>query len=70
LDLQCIVIPLFYIATEFVEGKTLRLWMLDNPAPDVEVVRGIIEQIARGLQVMHRQEMLHQDLRPENIIID
>jgi serine/threonine protein kinase/serine/threonine protein phosphatase PrpC len=59
-----------YIATEFVEGKTLRQWMLDNPAPEVEVVRGIVEQIAKGLQVMHRQEMLHQDLRPENIMID
>ncbi len=59
-----------YIVTEFVEGKTLRQWMVDNPAPDVDAVRDIIEQTARGLQVMHRQEMLHQDLRPENIMID
>jgi serine/threonine protein kinase len=33
-------------------------------------VRGIIEQIARGLQAMHRMEMVHQDLRPENLLID
>jgi serine/threonine protein kinase len=33
-------------------------------------VRGIAEQIARGLQAFHRMEMLHQDLRPENIMID
>lgn len=59
-----------YIVTEFVEGKTLRQWMMDNPEPDVDAVRDIIEQTARGLQVMHRQEMLHQDLRPENIMID
>lgn len=59
-----------YIVYEFVEGKTLRQWMLDNPAPDIEAVRNIVEQIARGLQTMHRQEMLHQDLRPENIMID
>ena len=44
--------------------------MLDNPVPDLEVVRDVIEQTARGLRVMHRQEMLHQDLRPENIMID
>lgn len=59
-----------YIATEYVEGKTLRQWMLDNPVPDIEAVRKILEQIGKGLQVMHRQEMLHQDLRPENVMID
>jgi len=59
-----------YIVTEFIEGQTLTQWMIDNPQPDVETVRGIVEQIAKGLQSFHRQEMLHQDLRPENIIID
>ena len=59
-----------YIVTEFVEGQTLVQWMHDNPRPDIETVRDIIEQIARGLQALHRQEMLHQDLRPNNIMID
>jgi len=59
-----------YIVTEFVEGQTLAQWMVDNPRPGIETVRNIIEQIARGLQAMHRQEMLHQDLRPNNIMID
>jgi len=59
-----------YIVTEYVQGQTLRQWLIDHPAPDVETVRSIVEQIARGLQAMHRQEMLHQDLRPENIMID
>jgi len=44
--------------------------MLDHPAPHIEVVRGIVEQIARGMLAFHRLEMLHQDLRPENILID
>ncbi|MFK4538950.1 serine/threonine protein kinase [Bradyrhizobium ottawaense] len=44
--------------------------MTDNPRPDLETVRGIIEQIAAGLRAFHRMEMLHQDLRPENILID
>jgi serine/threonine protein phosphatase PrpC len=59
-----------YVATEFVEGQTLRQWMLDNPRPDVETVRGIVEQIATGLRAFHRLEMLHQDLRPDNVLID
>ncbi|MDE2378206.1 serine/threonine-protein kinase, partial [Bradyrhizobium sp.] len=59
-----------YVATEFVEGQTLRQWMIDNPRPDLETVRGIVEQIAAGLRAFHRMEMLHQDLRPDNVLID
>ena len=59
-----------YLAMEYVEGRTLAQWMADNPAPGIETVRGIVEQIARGLQAFHRMEMLHQDLRPANIMID
>jgi serine/threonine protein kinase len=59
-----------YVATEFIDGQTLTQWMIDNPKPDVETVRRIVEQIARGLQAFHRLEMLHQDLRPDNIMID
>jgi serine/threonine protein phosphatase PrpC len=59
-----------YVATEFIEGQTLAQWMIDNPRPDLETVRGIVEQIAKGLQAFHRLEMLHQDLRPANIMID
>jgi serine/threonine protein phosphatase PrpC len=59
-----------YIVTEFVDGQTLTQWMIDNPKPDLETVRGITEQIAKGLRAFHRMEMLHQDLRPDNIMID
>lgn len=59
-----------YLVTEYIEGQTLSQWMIDNPKPDLETVRGIVEQIARGLQAFHRLEMLHQDLRPANIMID
>jgi serine/threonine protein phosphatase PrpC/ribosomal protein L39E len=59
-----------YVVMEFIDGQTLTQWMIDNPRPDLETVRGIVEQIAKGLQAFHRMEMLHQDLRPENIMID
>ena len=59
-----------YIVTEFIEGQTLTQWMRDHPNPDIETVRDIIEQVAMGIQALHRQEMLHQDLRPNNIMID
>ena len=59
-----------YLTTEFIDGQTLAQWMIDNPKPELETVRGIVEQIAKGLQAFHRMEMLHQDLRPQNIMID
>ena len=59
-----------YVVTEFIDGQTLSQWMIDNPAPSLEVVRGIVEQIAKGLRAFHRKEMLHQDVRPDNIMID
>jgi len=62
---QCI-----YYVTEFIEGQTLRQWMHDHPGPTLKEVRNIGEQIAQGLRAMHRQEMIHQDLKPENIMID
>jgi serine/threonine protein phosphatase PrpC/predicted Ser/Thr protein kinase len=59
-----------YTVTEYIDGQTLAQWMTDNPKPDIESVREIVEQIAKGLRAFHRLEMLHQDLRPENIMID
>jgi len=59
-----------YTVTEFIDGQTLTQWMLDNPKPKLATVRVIVEQIAKGLQAFHRLEMLHQDLRPENVMID
>ncbi|WP_445501369.1 protein kinase domain-containing protein [Microvirga sp. G4-2] len=59
-----------YVVTEHVEGQTLAQWMIDHPRPDLETVRDIAEQIAKGLRAFHRLEMLHQDLRPQNVMID
>lgn len=59
-----------YVVTEFVEGVSLAQWMRDHPHPEMETVRAIVEQIAKGLRAFHRQEMIHQDVRPENIRID
>ncbi|WP_065756019.1 bifunctional protein-serine/threonine kinase/phosphatase [Bradyrhizobium paxllaeri] len=59
-----------YVATEYIDGQTLTQWMIDNPKPGLETVRDIVEQIAKGLRAFHRKEMLHQDIRPDNIMID
>jgi len=59
-----------YFVTEYIEGQTLRQWMNDHPQPAIAELRRIIEQIASGVRAFHRLEMVHQDLKPENIMID
>jgi serine/threonine protein phosphatase PrpC len=59
-----------YVVSEYIEGVTLAQWLRDHPRPDLETVRGIVEQVGKGLRAFHRQDMLHQDIRPENVMID
>jgi serine/threonine protein phosphatase PrpC len=59
-----------YLVTEYIEGISLHQWIIDHPKPSLEEVRVIIEQVVKGLQAFHRQEMIHQDIRPQNIMID
>jgi serine/threonine protein kinase len=59
-----------YHVSEYFEGRTLRQWMIDSPKPDIQAVRDIVEQIAKGLRAFHRKDIIHQDLKPENIMID
>ncbi|CAI3805799.1 bifunctional protein-serine/threonine kinase/phosphatase [Rheinheimera sp. MM224] len=58
-----------YTLFEYVEGQTLKQWQLDHPSPTLEQVRGIIEQLGKGLQALHRSEILHQDIRPDNLMV-
>ena len=60
-----------YHTMEYIDGVTLKQWVVDQKQPiSLEKVRQIIEQVAKGLQAMHRLEIIHQDIRPENIMID
>ncbi|MEM1144453.1 MAG: protein kinase [Pseudomonadota bacterium] len=59
-----------YVAMEWVEGTTLRQWMHDHEKPSLDDVRSIAKQLVRGLTALHRREMIHQDLRPENVMLD
>ncbi len=59
-----------YYVTEYIKGQTVREWIEHHPKPYIREIRQIVNQIAKGLGAFHRMEMLHQDLKPENIMID
>ncbi len=44
--------------------------MQDNPKPSLVEVRDIIRQIISAVRSLHRLQVLHQDLKPENLMID
>ena len=56
-----------FIATEFVEGQTLRE-RLRSPM-EIEEALEVGIQIASGLVAGHRVNIVHRDIKPENIMI-
>ena len=59
-----------YHICDYIEGSTLRQWMVDNPEPPLEQVRKITSEIAVALRSLHRNSVIHRDLKPDNIMLD
>ncbi|MFN3920624.1 MAG: serine/threonine protein kinase [Methylohalobius sp.] len=59
-----------YLIAEYIEGQTLRQWMDDHPKRTLPEVRQLVGQIGKGLLALHRLEMLHRDLNPNNVMLD
>jgi eukaryotic-like serine/threonine-protein kinase len=57
-----------YIASEFLEGETLR-GLLEAGAVPVRKATEWAGQIARGLAAAHDKGIVHRDLKPENIFV-
>jgi serine/threonine protein kinase len=56
-----------YVAMELVEGMSLREWRRDNRSWR-EVTR-VMLAVGRGLVAAHRANVVHRDVKPENILI-
>lgn len=59
-----------YHVCEYIDGQTLSQWMFDNPEPNLGQVRDIVEQIIIALRSFQRLDVVHRDLKPDNIMID
>ncbi|MDQ6788508.1 MAG: FlgO family outer membrane protein [Acidobacteriota bacterium] len=57
-----------FIATEFIDGETLREKIRKNDLTVYESVK-IAEQVAAGLSAAHQAHIIHRDIKPENIMI-
>jgi hypothetical protein len=59
-----------YVLLEYVDGVSLATWSTRNPNPGVKEIVRFTKQIIEGVRALHRAETLHQDLKPDNIILD
>ncbi len=57
-----------YIASEFVEGRTLRDYV-DKPELSLNQILEVAIQVASALDTAHSAGIIHRDIKPENIML-
>ncbi|HEX6285375.1 MAG TPA: protein kinase, partial [Pyrinomonadaceae bacterium] len=58
----------YYIATEYIEGETLRHCLWREPLRLDEAL-GVAIQVAMALETAHAEGIVHRDIKPENIML-
>jgi eukaryotic-like serine/threonine-protein kinase len=59
-----------YIVFEYVEGETLKQRISRVGALDVQEAIAYTIEIARGLSIAHARNLVHRDIKPQNVLID
>jgi eukaryotic-like serine/threonine-protein kinase len=59
-----------YIVFEYVEGETLKQRINRIGALDPQEALAYAIEVARGLTVAHNRNMVHRDIKPQNVLID
>lgn len=60
---------IYYIVMECINGKTLKQYIKDNGKVDPKRTLSISMQIARALEHAHKNNIVHRDIKPQNIMI-
>jgi eukaryotic-like serine/threonine-protein kinase len=61
---------LVYLVMELVEGRSLRQIIRDEGPLTIPAVAEIMSQTCAALEEAHRQQIVHRDIKPDNIIVN
>src|SRR5690606_21385671 len=61
---------IYYLVMEYVNGETLKQYIQKNSPIPLEKVIDIMLQIASGISHAHQNNIIHRDIKPQNILID
>ncbi|MBC7781470.1 MAG: protein kinase [Proteobacteria bacterium] len=60
---------LAFIAMELVSGKSLHQRLLERRRYDLKQIGSIVEQLLSALEYAHQNGVIHQDIKPANILV-
>jgi beta-lactam-binding protein with PASTA domain len=60
----------YYIAMEFLQGRTLKQVVRDEAPLDSVRAIDIVVQILKATRFAHRRGVIHRDLKPHNVMLD
>lgn len=60
---------MYYIVMEYVEGITLKTYIEKKGQLSFKEAISIAIQVARGIETAHHKNIIHRDIKPQNIII-
>lgn len=61
---------ILYMVMEYVDGMTLKEYIQKNGPIEVEDVLDIIGQVTSAIAHAHANDLVHRDIKPQNILID
>ena len=60
----------YYIAMEYLEGRSLKEIIVKYAPLSSDLVVSVSRQIVEALRYVHRRDIIHRDIKPQNILID
>lgn len=58
-----------YYLMEYLDGPTLGAYIAEKAPLEIREAVAITEKLVKGLRAFHRRETLHQDMKPDNVIM-